>query len=146
MRVHADLRCNHTKYNRTALRRVAFCLHWRRLRRAFAQRDAHLKQLTNSSITVTWLYALESCEHKIGDVAAAAAAKVYSAALKTKRSCRNVRRILVRGSMPSCRLRRRKFRKFDYKMVHSEVYLNKYVVSKAPFSTPACPNCSENIT
>ena len=53
MRVHADLRCNHTKYNRTALRRVAFCLHWRRLRRVFAQRDAHLKQLTNSSITVT---------------------------------------------------------------------------------------------
>ena len=33
------------------------------------------------------------------------------------------------GSMPLCRLRRRKFRKFDYEMVHSEVYLNKYVVS-----------------
>jgi len=29
------------------------------------------------------------------------------------------------GSMPPCRLRRRKFRKFDYDMVHSEVYLNK---------------------
>jgi len=28
--------------------------------------------------------------------------------------------------------------KFDYEMVHSEVYLNKYVVSIAPFSTPAC--------
>ena len=38
---------------------------------------------------------------------------------------RNVRRILVRGSMPPCRPRRRKFRKFDYEMVHSEVYLNK---------------------
>jgi len=36
-------------------------------------------------------------------------------------------------SMPPCRLRRRKF---DYEMVHSEVYLNKYVVSIAPFSTP----------
>ena len=30
-------------------------------------------------------------------------------------------------------------------MVHSEVYLNKYVVSIAPFSTPACPDCSQNI-
>jgi len=30
--------------------------------------------------------------------------------------------------------------KFDYEMVHSEVYLNKYVVSIAPFSTPACPD------
>ena len=28
------------------------------------------------------------------------------------------------------------FLKFDYDMVHSEVYLNKYVVSIAPFSTP----------
>jgi len=27
-------------------------------------------------------------------------------------------------------------------MVRSEVYLNKYVVSIAPFSTPACPDCS----
>ena len=34
--------------------------------------------------------------------------------------------------------------KFDYEMVHSEVYLNKYVVSIAPFSTPACPDCSQN--
>jgi len=40
-------------------------------------------------------------------------------------------------SMPPCRLRRRKFWKSDYKMVQSEVYLNKYVVSIAPFSTPA---------
>jgi len=39
---------------------------------------------------------------------------------------KGVRRILVRGSMPPCRLRRRKF---DYEMMHSEVYLNKYVVS-----------------
>jgi len=36
--------------------------------------------------------------------------------------------------MPRCRLRRRKFRKVDYEMAHSEVYLNKYVVSIAPFS------------
>ena len=36
--------------------------------------------------------------------------------------------------MPPCRLRRRKF---DYETVHSEVCLNKYVVSIAPFSTPA---------
>jgi len=40
---------------------------------------------------------------------------------------------------------RRKFRKFDYEMVRSEVYLNKYVVSIAPFSTLACPDCSQNI-
>jgi len=59
---------------------------------------------------------------------------------------RNVRRILVRGSMPPCRLRRRKFRKFDYEMVHSEVYMNKYVINIAPFSTPACPDCPQNIT
>jgi len=26
-------------------------------------------------------------------------------------------------------------------MEHSEVYLNKYVVSIAPFSTPACLDC-----
>ena len=49
-------------------------------------------------------------------------------------------------SMPPCRLRWRKFWKFDYKMVHSDVYLNEYVVSIAPFSTPACPDCSQNIT
>ena len=30
-------------------------------------------------------------------------------------------------------------------MVHSEVHLNKYVVSIAPFSTPACPDFSQNI-
>ena len=37
---------------------------------------------------------------------------------------KNVRRILVRGSMPPCRLRRRKFWKFDCEMVHSEVLKN----------------------
>jgi len=58
-------------------------------------------------------------------------------------TARNVRRILVRGSMPPCRLRRRKF---DYEMLHSEVYLNNYVISIAPFSTPACPDCFQNIT
>ena len=36
--------------------------------------------------------------------------------------------------------------KYDNEMVHSEVYLNKYVVSIVPFSTPACPDCSQNIT
>ena len=46
----------------------------------------------------------------------------------------------------NCRLRWRKFWKLDYEMVHSEVYLNKYVVSTAPFSTPACLDCSQNIT
>ena len=46
--------------------------------------------------------------------------------------------------MPPCRLKRRKFRKFDYEMAHSEIHLNKYVVSIAPFSTPACPDCSQN--
>ena len=50
------------------------------------------------------------------------------------------------GQCPPCHLRRRKFWKFDYELVHSEVYLNKYVVSIAPFSTPACPDCSQNIT
>ena len=38
------------------------------------------------------------------------------------------------GPMPPLHLRRIKFWKFDYEMVHSEVYLNKYVVSIAPFS------------
>jgi len=38
------------------------------------------------------------------------------------------------------------FLKFDYEMVHSEVYLNKYVVGIAPFSTPAGPDCSQYIT
>jgi len=30
-------------------------------------------------------------------------------------------------------------------MVHSEVYMNQYVASIAPFSTTACPDCSQNI-
>jgi len=50
----------------------------------------------------------------------------------------------LRGSMPPCRPRRRKLWKFDYEMVHFD--LNKYVVSIAPFSTPACPDCSQNVT
>jgi len=45
-------------------------------------------------------------------------------------------------SMPPCRPRRRKF---EYEMVHSEVYLNKYAVSIALFSTHACPDYSQNI-
>ena len=47
--------------------------------------------------------------------------------------------------MPPCCLRRNFFRKFDYEMVHFEVYLNKYVVSIAPFFTYACPDCSQSI-
>ena len=44
----------------------------------------------------------------------------------------------LRGSMPPWRLRRRKF---DYEMVHSEVYLKKICGQHiAPFSTFACPN------
>ena len=39
--------------------------------------------------------------------------------------------------MPPCRPGRRKFGKFSYEMVHSKVYLNKDVVSAAPFSYPA---------
>ena len=30
-------------------------------------------------------------------------------------------------------------------MVHSEVYLSKYVVSVAPLFTSACPHCSQNV-
>ena len=55
---------------------------------------------------------------------------------------RNVRRILVRGANAPLPPEAKKI----LKMVHSEVYLNKYVVSIAPFSTPACPDCSQNIT
>jgi len=55
---------------------------------------------------------------------------------KASFTAKGVRGILVRGSMAPCRLRRRKFWKFDYQMVYSEVYLNKYVVNIAPFSTP----------
>jgi len=40
---------------------------------------------------------------------------------RRRASFKHVRRILVRGSMPPCRLRRRKFRKSDYEMAHSEV-------------------------
>jgi len=43
--------------------------------------------------------------------------------------------------MPPIATRREFFFKFYYEMVHSDVYLNKYVVSIAPFSTPACPDC-----
>jgi len=43
------------------------------------------------------------------------------------------------GSMPPCRVRRRKIWKFGYKMVHSWAYLNKYVINIAPLCTSACP-------
>ena len=48
-------------------------------------------------------------------------------------SLKGVRRIFVRGSMPSCCLRLKNFEKSDYEMVHSEVNLKKYVVSIALF-------------
>ena len=57
---------------------------------------------------------------------------------------RSVRRILVRGVNAHLPPEAKKFRKFDYEMVHSEVYLSKCVVSIAPFSTTACPHCSQN--
>jgi len=58
----------------------------------------------------------------------------------------NVRWISVRGvNAPLPPEANKISRKFDYEMVHSEVYLNKYAVSIAPFSTPACPDCSQNI-
>ena len=59
---------------------------------------------------------------------------------------RNVRRILVRGVDAPLPPETKKNWKFDYEMVHSGVYQNKYVVSVEPFSTPACPDCSQNIT
>ena len=61
-------------------------------------------------------------------------------------TARNVRRILVRGVNAPLPPEAKKIRKFDYEMVHSGVYLNKYVVSIAPFSTPPSPICSQNIT
>jgi len=76
------------------------------------------------------------------DYRASGATLKFSVSVFEKHTATNnvVRRILVRGSMPPCRLKRRKFWKFDYEVVHAEVYLNKYVVSIAPFSTPACPD------
>ena len=88
------------------------------------------------------------CYHKIWPTLHISFGHCQMAAVCASFHVRNVRRILVGGSMSPCRLRRRKFWKFDYwyEIVHSEVYLNKYVVSIAPFSTPACPDCSQNIT
>ena len=57
--------------------------------------------------------------------------------VRISRQTRGSAGFLLGGLMPLCRLRRRTFWKFDYEMVHSEVYLNKYVVSIAPFSTTA---------
>jgi len=48
---------------------------------------------------------------------------------------KGVRRILVRGGQ--CPLAACGEENFDYEMVHSEEYMNKHVVSIAPFSTPA---------
>jgi len=54
--------------------------------------------------------------------------------------------ILVRGINAPLPPEAKKIRKFDYEIMHSAVHLNKYVVSIAPFSTPACPDRSQNIT
>jgi len=56
-----------------------------------------------------------------------------------------VRRILVKGVNAPLPPKAKKVLKIWLRMVHSEVNLNKYVVSIAPFSTPACPDCSQNI-
>ena len=58
---------------------------------------------------------------------------------------KGVCRILVRGVNAPLPPEEIFFLKFDYKMVHSEEYLNKYVVSIASFSTPACPDCSQKL-
>jgi len=61
---------------------------------------------------------------------------------------------VVRGSVPPCRLRRRKFWKFDYEMVHSEVLKNALVLhvfafyffvhfSRGGVSWPHLPLCAE---
>jgi len=47
---------------------------------------------------------------------------------------KNVRWILVRGSMPPCRLRQRKFWKYDYEMMHSEVLKNALFCMFSPFN------------
>ena len=51
-----------------------------------------------------------------------------------------------RGVVDFGKLLRPMSRNSDYEMVHSEVYLNKYLASIAPFSTSARPDCSQNIT
>ena len=51
---------------------------------------------------------------------------------------KGVRRILVRGSMSPCAWGEENFENLTTKWcIHFEVYLNKYMVSIAPFSTPA---------
>ena len=47
---------------------------------------------------------------------------------------KSVRGILVRGVSAPLPREAKKIMKFDYKMVYSEVYLNKYVVSIAVMS------------
>ena len=62
----------------------------------------------------------------------------FTNGLTEKQTARASAGFWLGGSLPPCRLRRRNVWKFDYEMVHSEVYLNKYVcvVSTSPFSTP----------
>ena len=57
-------------------------------------------------------------------------------ALCVSPTTKSVRRILVRGVSAPLPPEAKKILKFYYEMVHSEVYLDKYVVSIAPFSPP----------
>ena len=57
-------------------------------------------------------------------------------ALCVSPNTKSVRRILVRGVSAPLPPEAKKILKFYYEMVHSEVYLDKYVVSIAPFSPP----------
>ena len=57
-------------------------------------------------------------------------------ALCVSPTTKSVRRILVSGVSAPLPPEAKKILKFYYEMVHSEVYLDKYVVSIAPFSPP----------
>ena len=56
---------------------------------------------------------------------------------------RNVRRILVRGGQ--CPLAAWGEENLTTKWCILKYYVNRYVVSVAPFSAPACPDCCRNI-
>jgi len=59
---------------------------------------------------------------------------------------RKVCRILVRGQCPLAARSEENFENLTTKWcILKYNYLNRYVVSIAPFSTPACPDCSQNI-
>ena len=60
-------------------------------------------------------------------------------ALNSLWHCRNVSRIWVRGSMPTCRLRRRKFRKFDYTKwcILKYLWINMWSAQRRSLHLPA---------